>query len=107
MEDRLKQNGAAPAPQTVQTLRPEADQAAAQAQRTSRPGTAKSQQQVHGGAMPPTPTASEGEYELVPDLHTNTNMSSSTYTCYGSEAGLETRSFADLVLVSKDGDHDS
>lgn len=78
-------------------------------QRASRPGTAKTQQQapVHGGAMPPTPTASEGEYELVPEPHHPTNMYSSTCTYNGSEDGLETRSFADLVVVSKDGDHDS
>jgi hypothetical protein len=100
MEDRLKQNGAAPAPK-----RTVVDQTSAQ--RVSRPGTAKSQQQPHhGGAMPPTPTASEGEYELVPDLHTSYNMSSA-HTCNDSESGLETRSFADMVLVSKDGDHDS
>jgi hypothetical protein len=55
----------------------------------SRPGTAKQTQHApaHGGAMPPTPTASEGEYE---------------------NDGVETRSFADFVLVSKDGgDRDS
>jgi hypothetical protein len=77
-------------------------------QRTSRPGTAKTQQQapIHGGAMPPTPTASEGEYELVPEPH-YPSMSTSTRTYNDSESGLETRSFADMVLVSKDGDHDS
>ncbi|KAH8195954.1 hypothetical protein TruAng_009874 [Truncatella angustata] len=78
-------------------------------QRGSRPGTAKAQQQApaHGGAMPPTPTASEGEYELVPEPRYPTNMSSSTHTCNDSESGLETRSFADMVIVSKDGDADS
>ncbi|OTA96264.1 hypothetical protein M434DRAFT_19723 [Hypoxylon sp. CO27-5] len=37
-----------------------------QQQQRSRPGTAKQVQQApaHGGAMPPTPTASEGEYVL-------------------------------------------
>lgn len=79
-------------------------------QRPSRPGTAKAQQQtapVHGGAMPPTPTASEGEYELVPEPAFHNKMSSSTITSNDSDSGLETRSFADMVLVSKDGDHDS
>lgn len=57
--------------------------------------------------MPPTPTASEGEYELVPVPHHSNNMSSSTCIYDDSESGLKTRSFADLVVVSKDGDHDS
>lgn len=107
MEERLKRNhpaGAAAgtsqgAPAPLQKDLP---------QRPSRPGTAKAQQApVHGGAMPPTPTASEGEYELVPEPRYPNNMSSSTSTYNDSESGLETRSFADLVLVSKDGDHDS
>ncbi|KAI8630993.1 hypothetical protein F5Y19DRAFT_474116 [Xylariaceae sp. FL1651] len=62
-------------------------------QTTSRPGTAKQAQHapLHGGAMPPTPTASEGESELV-------NSSSSL------DRDAETRSFADYVIVPKDGD---
>ncbi|KAI5862407.1 hypothetical protein GGS23DRAFT_99125 [Durotheca rogersii] len=63
----------------------------------SRPGTAKPAHQApgHGGAMPPTPTASEGEYVLV-------NHSSS-----GGAGALGPRRFADCVLVSKDGDRDN
>ncbi|KAI1083767.1 hypothetical protein F5B20DRAFT_349111 [Whalleya microplaca] len=60
-------------------------------QRASRPGTAKQARQApaHGGVMPPTPTASEGEYDYV-------NTSS-------DGAGTRARSFADYVIVSKDG----
>ncbi|KAI2631863.1 hypothetical protein GGR54DRAFT_627469 [Hypoxylon sp. NC1633] len=63
-----------------------------QPQSRSRPGTAKQAQQApaHGGAMPPTPTASEGEYVLV-------NHSSS------GEGGADPRNFTDHVLVSQDG----
>ncbi|KAI0432841.1 hypothetical protein F5Y09DRAFT_352849 [Xylaria sp. FL1042] len=64
-------------------------------QATSRPDTAKQAQHapMHGGAMPPTPTASEGESDLV-------------NTSYDRDA--ETASFADYVIVSKDGeDRDS
>ncbi|KAI0025630.1 hypothetical protein F4780DRAFT_774498 [Xylariomycetidae sp. FL0641] len=59
---------------------------------TSRPGTAKQPQQVplRGGAMPPTPTASEGEYDQVQSWG-------------DGDESVETRSFADYVLVSKDG----
>ncbi|KAI1418069.1 hypothetical protein F5Y13DRAFT_34835 [Hypoxylon sp. FL1857] len=61
-------------------------------QQKSRPGTAKQVQQApaHGGAMPPTPTASEGEYVLV-------NHSSS------GDGGADVRKFTDYVFVSKDG----
>lgn len=69
-------------------------EAAAQQQR-SRPGTAKQVQHApaHGGAMPPTPTASEGEYVLV-------NHSSSR------DGGADPRMFTDRVYVSQDGDRD-
>ncbi|KAI0124859.1 hypothetical protein BJ170DRAFT_685736 [Xylariales sp. AK1849] len=73
-------------------------------QRASRPGTAKGQQPPpphHGGALPPTPTASEGEYELVPDDN------KSSYYNDSDGSGVKTRSFADTVVVSKDGDRDS
>ncbi|KAI0378348.1 hypothetical protein F5Y04DRAFT_284104 [Hypomontagnella monticulosa] len=65
----------------------------AEQQQRSRPGTAKQVQQApaHGGAMPPTPTASEGEYVLV-------NHSSS-----GGDGGADSRNFTDYVFVSKDG----
>ncbi|KAK6844562.1 hypothetical protein PG995_014672 [Apiospora arundinis] len=71
----------------------------------SRPGTAKQPQQApaHGGAMPPTPTASEGEYELV-DPSTAFTFPQSHH--YGMN-GIATQSFTDMVLVSKDGDRDS
>ncbi|KAI1107399.1 hypothetical protein F4804DRAFT_329433 [Jackrogersella minutella] len=64
----------------------------AQQQQRSRPGTAKQVQHApaHGGAMPPTPTASEGEYVLV-------NHSSSGY------GGTDFRTFTDYVLIPKDG----
>ncbi|KAI1210489.1 uncharacterized protein F4807DRAFT_459865 [Annulohypoxylon truncatum] len=63
-----------------------------QQQQRSRPGTAKQVQQApaHGGAMPPTPTASEGEYVLV-------NHSSS------GNRGADSRNFTDYVLIPKDG----
>lgn len=63
-----------------------------QQQQRSRPGTAKQVQQApaHGGAMPPTPTASEGEYVLV-------NHSSS------GDGRADVRKFTDHVFVSKDG----
>ncbi|KAI1130380.1 hypothetical protein F5Y10DRAFT_289593 [Nemania abortiva] len=59
-------------------------------QATSRPGTAKQTQHapMHGGAMPPTPTASEGESDLV-------NSSS-------HDRDAETASFADYVIIPKD-----
>ncbi|KAI0392500.1 hypothetical protein F5Y17DRAFT_358031 [Xylariaceae sp. FL0594] len=62
-------------------------------QTASRPGTAKQAQQapMHGGDMPPTPTASEGESELV---------NSSSY----NDGGAESSSFTDYVIVPKDGD---
>ncbi|KAL7623914.1 hypothetical protein AAE478_005471 [Parahypoxylon ruwenzoriense] len=65
-------------------------------QQRSRPGTAKQAHQApaHGGAMPPTPTASEGEYVLV-------NHRSS------GDGAIDPRSFTDYVLVSKDGDRDN
>ncbi|KAI1151782.1 hypothetical protein F4825DRAFT_421801 [Nemania diffusa] len=61
-------------------------------QTTSRPGTAKQTQHapIRGGAMPPTPTASEGESDLV-------NSSS-------HDRDAETASFADYVIISKDGE---
>ncbi|KAI0809402.1 hypothetical protein GGR55DRAFT_689556 [Xylaria sp. FL0064] len=61
-------------------------------QTTSRPGTAKQAQHapMHGGAMPPTPTASEGESDLV-------NASS-------HDRDADAASFADYVIVSKDGE---
>ncbi|KAI0451799.1 hypothetical protein F5B21DRAFT_527464 [Xylaria acuta] len=65
-------------------------------QTASRPGTAKQAQQapMRAGAMPPTPTASEGESDLV-------NSSS-------HDRDPETASIADYVIVSKDGeDRDS
>ncbi|KAI4860450.1 hypothetical protein F4820DRAFT_452922 [Hypoxylon rubiginosum] len=64
-----------------------------QQQQRSRPGTAKQAQQApgHGGAMPPTPTASEGEYVLV------NHASSST------AGAADSRTFTDYVFVSKDG----
>ncbi|KAI1118124.1 hypothetical protein F5Y14DRAFT_447535 [Nemania sp. NC0429] len=65
-------------------------------QTASRPGTAKQAQNapMHGGAMPPTPTASEGESDLV-------NSSS-------LDRDTETASVADYVIVRKDGeDRDS
>ncbi|KAI4591860.1 hypothetical protein KJ359_012112 [Pestalotiopsis sp. 9143b] len=63
MEERLNRNKAPSAPSAVagsQRL-PVQQGGPASVQRTSRPGTAKAQQQapLHGGAMPPTPTASE------------------------------------------------
>ncbi|KAK9776485.1 hypothetical protein SCAR479_06808 [Seiridium cardinale] len=103
MEERLKRNhpagaaGARPAAQAGQGAPAPVQKDLPQ--RASRPGTAKAQQQapIHGGAMPPTPTASEGEYELVPEPHYHNNMSSSTSIYNDSESGLETRSFADMV----------
>ncbi|KAI0484247.1 hypothetical protein GGR56DRAFT_668833 [Xylariaceae sp. FL0804] len=67
----------------------------------SRPGTAKQAQHapLHGGAMPPTPTASEGESDLV----INTSTSSSSPSIH---SGADSRSFTDYVIVSKDGDRD-
>ncbi|KAI1343916.1 hypothetical protein F5Y15DRAFT_411767 [Xylariaceae sp. FL0016] len=66
--------------------------------RPSRPGTAKQTQPapMHGGAMPPTPTASEGEYELV-------KHSSSSSSSGDGGAAAETRTLTDYVIVSKDG----
>lgn len=122
MEERLmrsKQPGvsAAPNPRAQRHAAGESTRAPQQApppiskdlpQRSSRPGTAKAQQQqqVRGGALPPTPTASEGEYELVPRPE---NMSSASSSLYGGgdNGRLETRSFTDMVIVSKDGDTDS
>ncbi|KAK7920326.1 hypothetical protein PG985_008348, partial [Apiospora marii] len=82
-----------------------AQMAAQRSMGTSRPGTAKQPQQApaHGGAMPPTPTASEGEYELVDP---STAFAFPQPHHYGSN-GLATQSFTDMVLVYKDGDRDS
>ncbi|KAI1659253.1 hypothetical protein F4813DRAFT_387961 [Daldinia decipiens] len=70
----------------------EKDLAQQQQQQRSRPGTAKQVQQApaHGGAMPPTPTASEGEYVLV------------KHSSSGDGAACS-RTFTDYVYVSKDG----
>lgn len=87
MEQRLKSGGKQPAPQasiperravaqqtsTSTLVAPAAAAAAADASQKhggSRPGTAKASQQAVPGALPPTPTASEGEYEFVPDPFT-------------------------------------
>lgn len=83
MEARLKGNGNKPAPQaTIPERRPVPEQqlnassdtlqatAGEQKHGGSRPGTAKASQQAVPGALPPTPTASEGEYEFVPDPYT-------------------------------------
>ena len=68
MEERLKSGGVTPSASSPRAQRQAVGDAfkaapASDAQRsqTSRPGTAKQAQQqpVHGGAMPPTPTASE------------------------------------------------
>ncbi|KAH8678140.1 hypothetical protein BX600DRAFT_507108 [Xylariales sp. PMI_506] len=104
MEDRLRRSQQVPAATSPRQRVPvggafgdnqqQAQQLPAHPEQKSRPGTAKApahQGPVHGGAMPPTPTASEGEYELVPD---------------DDGRSIETRSFTDMVIVSKDGDHD-
>ncbi|PSR80076.1 hypothetical protein BD289DRAFT_485222 [Coniella lustricola] len=81
MEERLKRNAINPAPQTtIPERRPIAHQPSnstltatnteQQKHGGSRPGTAKASQQAVPGALPPTPTASEGEYEFVPDPFT-------------------------------------
>ena len=120
MEDRLKrssgqqQTGAVGAPSASQRqavgnafgqAAADKDVAAQRSMGTSRPGTAKQPQQApaHGGAMPTTPTASEGEYELV-DPSTAFTFPQSHH--YGMN-GIATQSFTDMVLVSKDGDRDS
>ncbi|KAI5928248.1 hypothetical protein F4810DRAFT_706143 [Camillea tinctor] len=96
MEERLKGQPNAPAGSQAQQQAQAAGKGLPQRPlQTSRPGTAKQSQQapVRGGAMPPTPTASEGEYGLV-------NNSSSTSP---GDGGAETRSFTDYVFVNKDG----
>lgn len=81
MEQRLKSGGKEPAPQaSIPERRAVAQQSSAstlvpvdansQKHGGSRPGTAKASQQAVPGALPPTPTASEGEYEFVPDPFT-------------------------------------
>lgn len=83
MEARLSGNGSAPAPRTtIPERRPVPEQqpktsneslqatAGEQKHGGSRPGTAKASQQAVPGALPPTPSASEGEYEFVPDPYT-------------------------------------
>lgn len=77
MESRLKGQGNNPAPQTIIPQRRPVTEintlsAADPTQKHggSRPGTAKASQQAVPGALPPTPTASEGEYEFVPDPYT-------------------------------------
>lgn len=80
MEQRLKSGGKEPAPQTsIPERRAVAQQTSTstlvaadpnQKHGGSRPGTAKASQQAVPGALPPTPTASEGEYEFVSDPFT-------------------------------------
>lgn len=71
MEARLKRNAANPAPQaTVPHLQPVTQQTQDQKHGGSRPGTARASQQAVPGALPPTPTASEGEYEILDDPYT-------------------------------------
>lgn len=71
MEARLKRGAANPAPQPkVPHLQPVTQQAQDQKHGGSRPGTARSSQQAVPGALPPTPTASEGEYEILDDPYT-------------------------------------
>lgn len=109
MEERLKRSQgvalAAGQTQGDQAAAHDKDSAQQRTMGTSRPGTAKPTQHapMHGGAMPPTPTASEGEYELVDPLSKST-----TSSYMRPDHGVETRSFTDMVLVSKDGgDRDS
>ncbi|KAI8959466.1 hypothetical protein F5Y11DRAFT_303533 [Daldinia sp. FL1419] len=100
MEERLKrQNPAAAAGvsprsqrQTIGDAFGKATSSEKEQQQRSRPGTAKQVQQApaHGGAMPPTPTASEGEYVLV--KHSSHD-----------DGGTSSRTFTDYVYVSKDG----
>ncbi|KAI1800926.1 hypothetical protein F4811DRAFT_556339 [Daldinia bambusicola] len=99
MEERLKQQN----PAAVSSMAPRqtagdafgktasTEKELAQQQR-SRPGTAKQVQQApaHGGAMPPTPTASEGEYVLV--KHSSSG-----------DGDACSRTFTDYVYVSQDG----
>ncbi|POS80193.1 hypothetical protein DHEL01_v201420 [Diaporthe helianthi] len=72
MEARLKRNAVNPAPQArVPHLQPVTQQQAQdQKHGGSRPGTARASQQAVPGALPPTPTASEGEYEILDDPYT-------------------------------------
>ncbi|KAG8163901.1 hypothetical protein KVR01_005819 [Diaporthe batatas] len=77
MEARLKRNAVNPAPQaTLPHLQPVTQQQQQQPQAQdqkhggSRPGTARASQQAVPGALPPTPTASEGEYEILEDPYT-------------------------------------
>lgn len=71
MEARLKRNAANPAPQPkVPHLQPVTQQTQDQKHGGSRPGTARASQQAVPGALPPTPTASEGEYEILEDPYT-------------------------------------
>lgn len=78
MEDRLKKNGTPPAPkqtlplgqQQPTTTTTTGQSAAATQKHGSRPGTAKASQQAVPGALPPTPGASEGEYEFIDDPYT-------------------------------------
>lgn len=69
MEERLRRNGRSPAPRTSTPQRQQtAVQQTALADQKyggSRPGTAKASQQAVPGALPPTPTASEGEYDIL------------------------------------------
>lgn len=68
----------------------------------SRPGTAKESHQAMGGELPPTPVASEGEYELVTNRSTSpATISSSTITA--SACSVDVADFV-LVAAAQDGD---
>ena len=123
MEERLKRNGGVPqttgGPQAPRQPQTDPVGSSKDAAKTSRPGTAKQTQQqvpVRGGAMPPTPTASEGEYLDPADSHhpphrqydekissTTTTPSAATNHPGRSPGVVSTRTFADYVLVTKDG----
>ncbi|KAK7756420.1 hypothetical protein SLS62_001646 [Diatrype stigma] len=132
MEERLKRGAAAkgastPAGEGSQraqraalndAYKQQAAAVAADQEARSRPGTAKPTQQapVRGGAMPPTPTASEGEYELVDDRHRShhhhylshpprdlPSTTSTTTTAPPAAGRSNPGTFADYVFVSKDG----
>ncbi|KAI0556250.1 hypothetical protein F4679DRAFT_578373 [Xylaria curta] len=98
MEARLQMSKAGPSSPRAQR-QPSATNASAEKelpqrplQTASRPGTAKQAQQapMRAGAMPPTPTASEGESDLV--------------NSFSHDRDLETPSIADYVIVTKDGE---
>ena|SRR3569833_3110648 len=77
----------------------------------SRPGTGRAGQQAVPGALPPTPVASEGEYEMPsPPGGSARDAPSSTDTTAASGTVSETAS-ADFVLVHRsdgdDGEHEA